>query len=119
MPTLNLSPPSVPQRLREMLKDYPEHVERLQEVLTPFAVPKTRFMPFDEATWALEGRLESFINEAREELAIAEASGDTTTLERAKVKLDLMFDARSRNFGGLHDLEELWNYFQINKEAFE
>jgi hypothetical protein len=29
----SLPSPPVPQRLREMLKDYPEHVERLQEAL--------------------------------------------------------------------------------------
>lgn len=27
------APPAVPPKLRELLKDYPEHIERLQEVL--------------------------------------------------------------------------------------
>ncbi|MCU1125268.1 hypothetical protein JAK51_03310 [Stenotrophomonas maltophilia] len=54
--------PPVPATLREMLKDYPEHIERLQEVLNR-SVERSRkipFMPFDNAIWALEGRLQTF-----------------------------------------------------------
>lgn len=43
-----LPPPPVPQKLREMLKDYPGHIERLQEVLDYAIDPtKTHVMPAD------------------------------------------------------------------------
>lgn len=83
--------PRVPATLREMLKDYPEHVEQLQEALNgvmekpPSAIPR-----FELAVWALEGRLETFNKEAREELRAAKASGDTALLARAEEKELLM-----------------------------
>lgn len=117
MPTL--APPSVPQTLREMLKDYPEHIDRLQEALEEFATPKLRLMPFDEAIWVLEGALEEFIAEAREELQAAESSGGPAAIERAKAKESLMFRARSGNGGmRLGLMDDLWDYFQTNKGVF-
>nr|WP_245979259.1 hypothetical protein [Lysobacter pythonis] len=73
---------------------------------------------FEQAIWALEGALEAFIDEARDELQAAEASGDVVAIERAKAKLDLMFDAHSGGRGMLNP-EPLWDYFQTHKEAFE
>lgn len=109
-------PPPVPQRLREMLKDYPEHIARLQEVLdSMLAKPSHGVDPFDRAIWKLEGRLETFISEAREELKEAEASGDPVAIERAKAKELLMGRARHQ---GIYDLDDLWAYFQAKKEAF-
>lgn len=114
-----LPPPPVPQKLREMLKDYPEHIERLQEVLNKgIENPSRATPPFEVAIWMLEGATEEFIQQAREELKAAEASGDATAIEWAKEKLDLMFRARSSN-GGMADLNELWDYLQVNKRAFE
>lgn len=114
-----LAPPSVPQTLREMLKDYPEHIDRLQEALEGFATPKLRLMPFDEAIWVLEGALEEFIAEAREELQAAESSGGPAAIERAKAKESLMFRARSGNGGmRLGLMDDLWDYFQTNKGVF-
>jgi hypothetical protein len=112
-----LPPPPVPQKLCEMLKDYPEHIERLQEVLNPFSKPKIRLMPFDEAIWALEGRLETFIHEASEELKAAEATGDVQLIARAEAKERLMFRAASKN-GGMRDLNTLILYFDTHKKAF-
>lgn len=110
-----LTPPPVPAKLREMLKDYPEYIARLQEALDGFiAKPKPRLMPFDEAIWALEGRFETFIAEAREELKSAEASQDASAIEKARKKELVMLHAR-----GLHGLHDLRAYFQANKEAFE
>lgn len=110
-----LPPPPVPQKLREMLKDYPEHLERLQEVLIDAVDPaRAHLMPFDEAIWALEGRLETFISEARNELQAAVANGDAEAIERAKAKELLMLHARV--LPSLHDLRE---YFEENKEKFE
>lgn len=115
MPQTKLPPPPVPQTLREMLKDYPEYIARLQEVLDPFAIPKIRVMPFDEAIWALESRLGAFMTEVNEELAAAEASGDPEAIAKAREKRHLMGFARA-NTGGLPDL---WGYFETHKEAFE
>lgn len=118
MARLKLPPPPVPLRLREMLKDYPEHLERLQEVLNTAIDPaKVHLMPFDEAIWALEGRLETFISEARNELQAAEASGDAEAIERAKAKELLMGRASSK--GRWLGDEDLWQYFQTHKDAFE
>jgi hypothetical protein len=113
-----LPQPPVPEKLREMLKDYPEQIERLQEVLNPFATPKVRLMPFDEAIWALEGRLETFIHEASAELKAAEATGDAQAIARAELKERLMFRAASSN-GGMRNLHELKLYFDAHKQAFE
>lgn len=121
MTTTRLAPPPVPAKLREMLKDYPEHIERLQEVLNAAADPaKVHLMPFDEAIWALEGRLETFIHEARDELQAAEASGDPAAIERAKEKQLLVGRASSKSAGGgMVDLSDLRGYFDANRGAFE
>lgn len=112
-----LPPPPVPQTLREMLKDYPEHILRLQEVLrTVVEKPSKATPPFEVAIWMLESRLGTFISEAREELKAAEAGGDPEVIERTKTKLSLMRSTRLR-FD--NDLSDLWDYFRVNKGAFE
>lgn len=115
--TASLPPPPVPQKLREMLKDYPEHIERLQDVLNQYVQKPFLLMPFDGAIWSLEGRLETFISETREELQIAEACGDAVATAKADRKLDLMLSARSSG-QGMMDLSELLGYFDANKKAF-
>lgn len=109
----SLPSPPVPQKLREMLKDYPEHIERLHEVLS-HVKRGPNLMPFDEAVWLLEGRLETFISEARAELRAAETGGDAEAIEQARKKELLMLHAR-----GLHGLNDLRAYFQVNQEAFQ
>ncbi len=112
----HLPPPPIPQTLRDMLKDYPEHIERLQEVLnTMLTKPSHGVDPFDRAIWKLEGRLETFISEARGELKAAEAIGDPAVIELAKAKKFVMGSARL-NMGGMPDL---FRYFQDHKELFE
>lgn len=45
----------VPQNLREMLKDYPEHAERTQEAPDPGPDrPSPAVAPFDRAIWSLK-----------------------------------------------------------------
>lgn len=112
----NPPPPPVPQKLREMLKDYPEHIERLQEVLNVIIQkPMYGTPPFERAIWLLEGRLETFIAEARAELKAAEASGDAEAIQQAKVKRSVMGTARA-NFGGMSDLRA---YFDSHREALQ
>ncbi|WP_234412886.1 hypothetical protein [Stenotrophomonas sp. YAU14A_MKIMI4_1] len=107
--------PPVPAKLCEMLKDYPEHIQRLQEVLNR-SVERSRkipLMPFDEAIWALEGRLSSFIMEARSDLEAAERTGDPDEIARAYEKERLISFARSCNIG-MAEIDDLWEYFQVN-----
>lgn len=112
-----LPPPPVPQKLRELLKDYPGYIERLQERLDAYVRKPAYLMLFDGAIWALEGRLETFMSEASAELAEAKASGDTQAIARAEAKERLMFRAGSRN-GGMRNLQELKLYFDAHKEKF-
>lgn len=105
--------PPVPAQLREMLKDYPEHIERLQEVLNR-SVERSReipFMPFDDAIWALEERLGTFVIEAHDEVAAAQASGDPKAIAQAQEKEKLMSFAGSSNIG-MARLDDLWAYFE-------
>ncbi|XUP36321.1 hypothetical protein WAE31_20500 (plasmid) [Xanthomonas axonopodis pv. vasculorum] len=109
-----LPPVPVPQKLRKILKDYPELIQRLQQVLDAYIRKPYTLLPFDGAIWALEGRLESFISEARDEFEAAEASGDATAIEKAEKKEFLMLHASSKN-GGMSDLDALWEYIEKNK----
>ncbi|MEA9914797.1 hypothetical protein VDG39_19175 [Xanthomonas campestris pv. raphani] len=111
-----LPAPPVPQKLRELLRDYPELIQRLQDVLDDYIRKPNPLIPFDGAIWALEGRLESFISEAREELDLAHASGDANAVKMAEEKERLTRHARSRN-RGMSDLDQLWNYIETHKES--
>ena len=113
---MNFPLPPVPAKLREMLKDYPEHIERLQEALnTVVEKPSKAAPPFEVAIWVLEGGLETFISEARDEFDTANADDDPEAISRADAKLRLMFRARSGN-GGMKGMHDLWEYFEKNKE---
>lgn len=81
-------PPPLPKKLREILADYPDLIGRLQEVLSSSAERSHRipFMPFDDAISALDGRISTFLYEARDELASAEAGGDQRLIDGAKRK---------------------------------
>lgn len=107
--------PPVPERLREMLKDYPKHIERLQESLnTVVDKPSKATPPFEVAVWVLESRLETFITKARDRLKAAETSRDTEAISRTKLEELLMRRAHSVN-GGMSDLSDLWTYFEQRK----
>ncbi len=115
--------PPIPQRLREMLKDYPGHLTRLQEVLNfvldgPRPARGSTNHVFEQVIWALEGRLETFIHEAKDELEAAQASGDSEAVVHSKEKLSLMRRSRSRN-GGINNLEEIWDYLETHQETFQ
>ena len=115
----NLPPAPVPQKLREMLKDYPEHIADIQLSLNRLIEkPLHGIPPFEEAVWLLEDALSAFISEARAELQAAEASGDAQAIAGAKAKELLMFRARSGSAGGgMLDLNELEAYFDVHEEA--
>ncbi|MGE6332884.1 hypothetical protein [Stenotrophomonas sp. NPDC077659] len=106
--------PPVPQKLRDMLKEYPEHIQTLQADLNRVVQKPFKGTPMSEqAIWALEAALDAFIGEARKELKAAEVSGDPVTIARAKEKERLMFQASSRNGGmRLGLMTDLWDYFE-------
>lgn len=115
MPSLPLPP--VPQRLCEMLAEYPGHIERLQEALnTVIEKPSKATPPFEVAIWVLESRLGAFVSEARKELMAAQATGDADEIAKADSKERLMSRASWKHIW-LTD-ESLWEYFQKNKDAF-
>jgi hypothetical protein len=111
-----LTPPPIPQRLRELLKDYPSYLERIQEVLNRVVVDPAKSTPlFEQAIWALEGRTSAFIREAQAELEAAQEAGEANAIAKAEAKEELMFSARSVN-DGLGDLKELREYLEIHKD---
>jgi hypothetical protein len=97
------SMPPVPQGLRDMLKDYPEQIQTLQDDLNRYVQKPFHLMPFDGAIWLLEGALEAFISEAREELKAAEATGNQEAIALKKMKKFTMGSARA-DMGDLSDL---------------
>ena len=108
--------PPIPQRLRELLKDYPEHLARIQEDLNDLVLNHAKSIPlFEQVIWDLEGRTSAFIREAQVELEAAQEAGDADAIARAEVKEELMFSARSVN-DGLGDLKEVRDYIQAHKD---
>jgi len=107
--------PPLPQGLRDMLRDQPDHVERLQEALNAVIEnPASGVDPYDRAVWALEGRIETFIAEARKSLRAAEAQNDEALITRAKEHLHLMHGCSSRS---LWKASNLLAYFDARQEA--
>jgi len=105
----------VPIRLRERLADYPEHIDRLQQVLSSAAQAEgSPTWRFEEAVWALEGRLGTFRTEAREELDAAQAQGDAASVARAVAKELLMSQVRLKHVW-IGD-PAMWRYFQTPQE---
>lgn len=109
--------PPVPQRLRELLNDYPELIERLQHALNRVIEKPVKGTPlFEIAVWTLEDELSALASEAHQELKGAEASENVAAVESAKAKERLVSHASSK--GTWISDEDLWDYFQANKEAF-
>ena len=114
-----LPAPPIAQCLRELLKDYPGHLARIQEVLNRVVLDHAKSVPlFEQAIWALESRTSAFIREAQAELEVAQASGDAELIALAEAKASLMRRAADPN-GGLKGLHELWDFFQLHKELLK
>ncbi|WP_223214402.1 hypothetical protein ACCQ13_04785 [Xanthomonas sp. NCPPB 1638] len=99
----DLPAPLVPQELCEILQEYPELIQRLQDVLDDYVRRPNPITPFDGAIWALEGRLESFISEAHEELESAKLEGVSQRIEIAKNK-DFAVGYARFNMGAMSEL---------------
>lgn len=90
--------PPVPAKLLEKLRDYPDHIERLQEVLNIVAATPPSLIPrLERAIEALQGRLGTFMVEARRELNHAMASGDPSLIAAAEAKAGLMSQIRLKH----------------------
>ncbi len=108
--------PPVPQRLREMLAEYPEYIQILQDDLIDVAKKKSVTPPFERTVWTLEDALSAFVSEARKELESAQAAGDPEAIAKAEAKERLMSRVSWKHVW-LSD-EALLEYFQRNKDAF-
>ena len=108
--------PPVPRRLREMLAEYPEHIQMLQENLIEIAKKNSPTPAFERAVWTLEDALSDFVSEARKELESAQAAGDPEAIAKAEAKERLMSRVSWKHVW-LSD-EALWEYFRKNKDAF-
>jgi len=111
--------PPVPQFLRETLKDYPEIVLEIQgymnEIVAKY-LERRWGAPFNEVIELLEDTLSARYSDAYEALKEAEQTGDLQAIYQAKIKDAAVSDAR--HVGGA-DLDELQEYFQTHKGAFE
>lgn len=107
--------PPVPGGLIAMLKDYPEHIVRLQEAINAVVEhPASGVDPYDRAIWAIEGRIETFIAEARKLVRAAEAQNNESLIAKAKEQLHLMHGCSSRS---LWKASNLLAYFDKRQEA--
>ena len=109
------SHPPIPTKLREVLRDYPEHLRSLQDDLIAVARKPSTTPAYERAVWILESALETFISEARRELNDAQATGDSMAIEAAKAKRSAFGSARTELVG----LSGLRAYFSnwMNNEA--
>lgn len=99
-----------------MLKDYPDHIDRLQKRLTEVAEDPRPYAPrFEVAVWALEDQLDAFHNEAMGELAAAKAGGNSVEIKRADAKERLMSQAAWKHVW-LGD-KDLWHYIDSNRDV--
>ncbi|HEL3255200.1 TPA: hypothetical protein UMF52_000468 [Stenotrophomonas maltophilia] len=100
-----------------MLKDYPEHIEKLLRALNSVKDRSIQSIPpYEAVVWLLEDHLSGFISEARAEQATAEASGDPEAIAQAQGKERLMSFARSGGIGMLR-LGELREYFDLHSRG--
>lgn len=101
--------PPVPQGLRESFKDYPDHIARLESALQESVdKPSPITPPLEFAIWAIEGCLDTFIDESREKLRVAEQAGDTEAIALAKATHLLMLHSVAK---GTWKAQNLMDYF--------
>lgn len=87
----NLTEAPIPKKLRDLLEEFPECIVQLEVALAKVvAEPASIVTPLERAVWAIEGVLEDFNAQARDDLEIARRSGDAEKLAAADKKLKLM-----------------------------
>ncbi len=101
--------PPVPQGLRESFKDYPDYTARLERALQQSVEnPSPITPPLEFAIWAIEGCLDTFIDESRENLRAAEQTGDQEAIALAKATHLLMLHSAAK---GTWKEQNLMDYF--------
>ncbi|MDM0086970.1 MULTISPECIES: hypothetical protein [unclassified Variovorax] len=112
---LNFPPPPVPRTVRELLKDYPELIEELQDGLTKSHYGPLGALNFDSAIWLLKDMLGGDLVDAHEQSDQAKARGDQETVRRADEKAMAIAMARLDASGD----GDLSSYFKTYEKDFQ
>ena len=112
-----LPPPPIPPRIREHLKDYPDHLDQIQKLLIEY-VKQPMSMPLDGAIWTLKGRLDSNYVEALGNLEKIKKHGDAEAIAAAEKKL-YKFGCAASGSNGLLNVHDLVMYFDQYKDYFK
>ncbi|MCH1992719.1 hypothetical protein ACOTEG_14440 [Achromobacter xylosoxidans] len=120
---LSPPPPPVPQCLRELLREFPECIDRLQESLNTYAEdPSSASGPvrfrFERAMHALQCTLAVLAKETSEELDAARAAGDQRMIDRAVRKNNPLSIAGWFVFEKLN-MEDIWHYLEARESAIK
>ncbi|MCD0280307.1 hypothetical protein JWH04_15450 [Xanthomonas melonis] len=95
--------------MRESFKDYPDHIARLESALQESVdKPSPITPPFEFAIWAIEDCLDTFVDESREKLRIAEQTGDEEAIALVKSTHLLMLHSATK---GAWKAQNLMDYF--------
>lgn len=111
---LNYPPPQVPRTVREVLKDYPEVIEDLQDGLTTTHYGSRGPMDFDRAVWLLKDMLGGDMSKAYSEEDHAKARGDLEAAAQANKKATALAKARHEVYGD----GDLSSYFKAHEKDF-
>lgn len=95
---MTIPAPPVPARLRELLADYPAHLEKLQHAITKAAdEPRPIAAHIEMVIWAIEDTMEAFVAEARSEVRSAKEGDDAEKVALAEEAESLMRRARFKH----------------------
>lgn len=84
--------PPIPQRMRDLLSEYPDLLERLQDALDEVVTkPERGIPPYEVAIWALQDTLEGAIFRAQGELAAQQGGSDALLVRQLEKKLMCFF----------------------------
>lgn len=111
------APPHVPRSLRDRLKDHPDCVARLQNALNRYVGDPSRQDLFKGAIRELQRTLQALSAESSNELAAAKAAGDQAAIDITSRKYYELYTAGWLVFE-MVDMDDLWDYFRTNKDAF-
>ncbi|MDR6887701.1 MULTISPECIES: hypothetical protein [Variovorax] len=111
---LNFPPPPVPRTVRELLKDYPELIEELQEALTSLHYGPRGPMDFERAVWLLKDMLGGDMGDAYSEEDRARARGDMEAARLTNKKAKALAMAVHAVYGD----GDLSSYFKTQEKDF-
>jgi hypothetical protein len=105
-----IASPPVPKNLRDLLAADPAYLTKLEWLLHHVVSHPSAGVPvFEQALWAIEEGLSSFVGDAQAELDATRVSGDATHVTYVDEKLKLLQRATFKQVW-IGD-EELWAYF--------